>query len=127
MEDEQLSPAQRQERERLAKVRSGEDEDDEDEAFAEYMSATPKHRGPHAVASVFLVVAWLVLVLGIIASIVLAHNAHHGGHTVGYSFAVAAIGVLSTLFSASVLAFFGYVLDLLVEVAESTGTLVSNV
>ena len=81
----------------------------------------PSHRGPHAVATVFLAVAFMVLALGLLSAVgvgihVYRYTTASVERSIGYAIAVA----LSAAFVASVLAFFGYVLDLLTEVAENT-------
>ncbi len=81
----------------------------------------PAHRGPDAVATVFHTVAILALEFGIIGAIGIAFYAHYGlAVPVNRSVALALAGVLGAVFLASLLAFFGYVLDLLREIADNT-------
>jgi len=81
----------------------------------------PTHRGASAVSTVFFAVALLVLGLGLMADVWFGFDAHtHLGDSVGESMSLALAGALGVVFLASVLAFFGYVIDLLVEIAENT-------
>ena len=81
----------------------------------------PKHRGATAVAAVFLAVAGVVLGLGIVCAVALGLYAHrHLGDSVGRSIGYALAVALGGVFLASLLAFFGHVLDLLTEIAENT-------
>jgi len=81
----------------------------------------PKHRGATAVTAVFLTVAGVVLGLGIAGAVAAGLYAYrHLGDSVGRSIAYALAVALSGVFLASVLAFFGHVLDLLTEIAENT-------
>jgi protein-S-isoprenylcysteine O-methyltransferase Ste14 len=85
----------------------------------EKMSA---HQGAGAVAAVFHTVAIVVLALGLVGAIAVGVNVNqHLGESVGSSVAYAIAVALSGVFLACVLAFFGYVLDLLTEIAENTG------
>ena len=81
----------------------------------------PAHRGPDAVATVFHTVAILALEFGIIAAVGAAFYAHYSlAVPVNKSVAIALAAVLGAVFLASLLAFFGYVLDLLTEIADNT-------
>ena len=83
----------------------------------------PAHRGASAVATVFLAVALLVLGLGLMADVWFGFYAHnHLNDSVGASIGLAFAGALGVVFLTCVLAFFGYVIDLLVEIAENTST-----
>ena len=81
----------------------------------------PAHRGATAVAAVFQTVAAVVLGLGIVGAVwvglyVRQHLVESTTRSIGYALAVA----LGAVFLASVLAFFGYMLDLLIEIEENT-------
>jgi hypothetical protein len=81
----------------------------------------PAHRGPDAVATVFHTVAILTLVFGVIGAAGTGFYAHYGlSEQVNTSVAFALAAVLGAVFLASLLAFFGYVLDLLTEIADNT-------
>jgi hypothetical protein len=83
--------------------------------------SVPKHRGAAAVAAVFLTVAGVVFGLGIVAAVALGlHADRHLGDSVGISIGYALAVALGGVFLASLLAFFGHVLDLLTEIAENT-------
>ncbi len=93
----------------------------QDKDAVKLSAGAPSHRGPHAVATVFLAVAFMVLALGLLSAVgvgihVYRYTAASVERSIGYALAVA----LGAAFFASVLAFFGYVLDLLTEVAENT-------
>lgn len=72
------------------------------------------------VTAVFLTVAGVVLGLGIAGAVFAGLYAHrHLGDSVSRSTAYAVAVAFSGIFLASVLAFFGHVLDLLTEIAET--------
>jgi len=79
------------------------------------------HGGSSAVAGVFLTVAIVVLCLGVLGGVGTGIYVHeHLNTSVGTSVLDAVAAAAGGLLIASLLAFFGFVLDLLVEIAEST-------
>ncbi len=87
----------------------------------ESVEGPTSHRGATAVTAVFFTVAVVVFWLGLIGAVWMGVYAHQDmaesvGRSIAYTIAVA----LSGIFMASVLAFFGYVLDLLTEIEENT-------
>jgi hypothetical protein len=80
------------------------------------------YRGAKVVSAVFKVVAWLVMVGGIVGAVATSRALHHSGATTGHVAAVGfGIGVGGILVAAA-FAFFAYVLDLLIGIATSTDT-----
>lgn len=72
-------------------------------------------------ATVFHAVALVVLGLGLVGGVGFGFYAHrHLADSVSRSVAFALAVALGAVFLASVLAFFGYVLDLLMEIVENT-------
>lgn len=77
------------------------------------------HTGPSAVASVFHVCAAVVLFLAVVAGIALAvYGRDHLAWTEGRAIGTALGAVLAGVLVSSAMAFFGYVLTLLVEIAD---------
>lgn len=80
---------------------------------------TRHYTGAAAVAGVFKLAAWLVLLVGVIATAIT--GVLSSGST-GHAIAVAAITLGCAVFGAASLAFFGYVLDLLRAIARSVSS-----
>ena len=94
---------------------------DEGAGSSEPVKDTPVHRGSNAVAAVFHIVAAVAFGLGLIAAVVVGTQAHrHMGDSTGRSIAYTLAVALGGIFLASVLAFFGHVLNLLAEIADNT-------
>lgn len=80
-----------------------------------------QHPGALAVAGVFIATAAVVACLGVAGAVGFGIYAHtQMGDPLRRSVAYAGIVLLLAALAASGLAFFGYVLDLLVEIAENT-------
>jgi uncharacterized membrane protein YGL010W len=93
---------------------------DEDVSSPDLSADIAAHRGPRAVATVFLTVAEVVLALGLLGAVATGVSVHQAlDVSVGRSIAYACAVALGVVFLASLLAFFGYVLDLLIEIAEN--------
>jgi len=78
------------------------------------------YRGAKVVSAVFKIVAWLVIVGGIIGAVVTSRALHHSGATTGH---VAGVGIgigAGSILTAAAFAFFAYVLDLLIDIASNT-------
>jgi flagellar motor component MotA len=85
------------------------------------VSTRENHEGANAVAAVFQTVAVVVLGIGLVSAVAVGEYVHkHMSDSVGKSIAYAIVVALSGVLLASMLAFFGYVLDLLAEIAENT-------
>ena len=81
----------------------------------------PSHRGATTAATVLLGFAAFMLALGIVAGIWYGRYANDQlSDSVGRSIVLGLAIALGSLVLASLLAFFGFVLDLLVEIAENT-------
>jgi hypothetical protein len=72
--------------------------------------------GARTVAVVFKVLAWVVLASGALSAFEAAHALHDGGASNGNIVAVVAGIVGGTIIAASAMAFFAYVLQLLVAI-----------
>jgi len=72
--------------------------------------------GARAVAIVFKGLAWLVLAAGVLSAIEAASALHHVGSSNGNIVALVAGIIGGTIIAASAMAFFGYVLQLLVAI-----------
>ena len=78
------------------------------------------YRGTKVVSVVFKIVAWLVIVGGIIGAVVTSRALHHSGATTSHVVSVG-IGIgAGSILTAAAFAFFAYVLDLLIDIASST-------
>jgi hypothetical protein len=94
---------------------------DEDPSSPGLTADTPSHGGSTAVTTVFLTVAFVVLVFGLAGAIGVGIYAHkHLAESVDGSVDYAILVAVGVVFLASLLAFFGYVLQLLTEIANST-------
>jgi hypothetical protein len=82
---------------------------------------TPRgYGGARLVSAVFKVVAWLVILGGIIGAVATSKSLRDSGATHGHVVAVV-IGIgAGTILAAASLAFFAYVLDLLIAIASGT-------
>ncbi len=94
---------------------------DEDSISTGLITDTPSHGGSAAVTTVFLTVAFVVLVFGLAGAIGVGIYADkHLGDSVDGSVGYAILVGVGVVFLASLLAFFGYVLQLLTEIANNT-------
>jgi hypothetical protein len=93
----------------------------EDPSSPGLIADTPSHGGSAAVTTVFLTVAFVVLVFGLAGAIGVGIYAHkHFADSVDGSVGYAILVAVGVVFLASSLAFFGYVLQLLTEIANNT-------
>lgn len=84
-------------------------------------NSTPRsYGGARLVSTVFKVVAWLVILGGIIGAFATSKSLHGSGATHGHVVAVVAGIAVGTILAAASLAFFAYVLDLLIGIASNT-------
>jgi len=80
------------------------------------------------VTTVFLTVAFVVLVFGLAGAIGVGIYAHkHLGDSVDGSVGYGVLVAVGVIFLASLLAFFGYVLQLLTEIANNTRTEIAGI
>jgi uncharacterized membrane protein (DUF485 family) len=101
---------------------------DEDPNSPELTADTPSHGGSAAVTTVFLTVAFVVLVFGLAGAIGVGIYAHkHLGDSVDGSVGYGILVAVGVVFLASLLAFFGYVLQLLTEIANNTRAEIARV
>lgn len=81
------------------------------------------HPGAKAVAAVFRTAAIVVLGLGVVGALWTNwYVRHHRTEPVGKALGYAPLSLAIAILVASALAFFGYVLDLLTEIADNTHT-----
>ena len=78
------------------------------------------HRGAEVVSSVFKVVALIVLIGGIVASIVTAIELEGHSANRGVVVGVAIGGIVGSIVAAASIGFFAYVLDLLMDIDWNT-------
>ena len=79
------------------------------------------YRGARLVSSVFKVVAWLIIVGGAVVAFETAKSLRDSGATHDHIAAVVVAIAAGTVLAAAALAFFAYVLDLLIGIASNTG------
>lgn len=97
----------------MARQQNGGESDD---AYSDYRG----HPGAEMVSTVFKVVAIVVLIGGIVGSVVSAIELHH--HTVNEGTTVGVLigGIVGSIIGAATVAFFAYVLDLLMSIDLNT-------
>jgi Protein of unknown function (DUF2510) len=82
------------------------------------MSA-PTHRsysGAHAVAGVFKLASFLVIIGGVVTAVQISHDQSYVGNKDGIEAGI----IAGTIFTAAAVAFFAYVLDLLIGIERNT-------
>ncbi len=80
----------------------------------------PHHAGAGMVSDVFKVIAAAILILGIAGSLIAAFELLKHTASRGFVAAVAIGGILGSILSAAAVAFFAYVLDLLMGIDVNT-------